>query len=247
MRPIDGMTEHAARALGLAKEEAERDGGTYFGTEHLLLGLLRTECLARRTLAVLGVTEETARAELTGVQRPVPPAGLTGTVTTERTKRVFELASGEADQLGHRAIGSVHLLLALLVEGRSVAAHVLRALGADLATVRAEVMRQLAASGDLPATERTSRPAIDPSVLEDARDLAAHEGAAVVGPDHVLMAMDGDQPFRALLPAMRDVGARLQDALDGGQAAAAAALRAELDELTARLRTAIAAWRSGRM
>lgn len=245
MDRIDRLTEHAAQVLRLAKEEAERDGGGYFGTEHLLLGLLRAPCLASRTLAALGVTEAAVRAELAGVERPSPLAGTAGIESTKRVQHVFELGSATARELGHPAVGSGHLLLALYAEGDSVAVHVLRALGAGEARVPDQVRRQLAEGGDAPATRRPSRPVVDPALLDDARDLAAHEGAPAVTADHVRMAMDPDRPLRTLARSLRDVSARVQNAIDGGDAETAVRLRAEERSLTERLDAAIAAWRAG--
>lgn len=51
---------------------------------------------------------------------------------TARAKKVLELSLREALQFGHHYIGTEHLLLGLIREGRGVAAQVLADLGADL-------------------------------------------------------------------------------------------------------------------
>ena len=69
---------------------------------------------------------------------------------TVGAKKALELALREAIHLGHRSIGTEHLLLGLVRdEGRS-AARILAARGADRERVRAEVLRQIAAGGDRP-------------------------------------------------------------------------------------------------
>jgi ATP-dependent Clp protease ATP-binding subunit ClpA len=69
---------------------------------------------------------------------------------TAGAKKALELALREAIHLGHRSIGTEHLLLGLVRdEGRS-AAKILAARGADRERVRPEVLRQIAAGGDRP-------------------------------------------------------------------------------------------------
>ena len=57
-------------------------------------------------------------------------------IPDHRVKKVIELAFEEARRMGHRAVGTEHLLLGLLIEGEGIAAHVLEDLGASLDKVR---------------------------------------------------------------------------------------------------------------
>jgi ATP-dependent Clp protease ATP-binding subunit ClpA len=68
---------------------------------------------------------------------------------TAGAKKALELALREAIHLGHRSIGTEHLLGLVRDEGRS-AARILAARGADRERVRAEVLREIAAGGDRP-------------------------------------------------------------------------------------------------
>jgi len=63
---------------------------------------------------------------------------------TPRAKKVLELSLSETKLLGHRYIGTEHVLLGLLREGEGVAAQILAALGADLDGVRERVIQLLA-------------------------------------------------------------------------------------------------------
>jgi ATP-dependent Clp protease ATP-binding subunit ClpA len=69
---------------------------------------------------------------------------------TPKSKKALELALREALHLGHRSIGTEHLLLGLVRDERCSAARILAARGADRERVRAEVLRQIAAGGDQP-------------------------------------------------------------------------------------------------
>jgi ATP-dependent Clp protease ATP-binding subunit ClpA len=65
---------------------------------------------------------------------------------TPRSKRVLELATREARNLGHDYAGTSPLLLALVRESTGVAAHILAQHGIDEATVRTTVLELLAES-----------------------------------------------------------------------------------------------------
>ncbi len=70
------FTPRAKKSLENALRESLQLGHNYIGTEHILLGLLRTEdSVAARVLAGLGVSFEAARTQVLAVlaDRPIPP------------------------------------------------------------------------------------------------------------------------------------------------------------------------------
>ena len=141
---FERFTERARRAVVLAQEEARKLDHGYIGTEHLLLGLIREgEGVAAKALESLGISLKTVREQVVARvgrgQRP--PSG--HIPFTERAKRVLELSLRESGQLGHRYIGTEHVLLAIVREGDGVAAQVLTGLGADLDRVRQQVIELL--------------------------------------------------------------------------------------------------------
>lgn len=69
---------------------------------------------------------------------------------TRGAKKALELSLREALALGHKHIGTEHLLLGLVREERSSAAKVLVARGIDAARVRTEVLAEIARGGDQP-------------------------------------------------------------------------------------------------
>ena len=116
----------------------------YIGTEHILLGLVHEgEGLAAQALVSLSISLEAVREQ---VEQIVGQGGAipTGHIPfTPRAKKVMELSLREALQLGHKHIGTEHLLLGLVREGEGVAAQVLQVLGADLDRVRRTVVELL--------------------------------------------------------------------------------------------------------
>ncbi|KPK38056.1 MAG: NDP-hexose 4-ketoreductase, partial [Omnitrophica WOR_2 bacterium SM23_29] len=148
MNMFSRFTERARKVIILAKEEAKRFNHDYIGTEHILLGLIKEgEGVAAAVLQNLGLSLEAIRLEVEKLVQPGPPTVVSGDIPfTPKAKKVIELATDEARNLGHNYIGTEHLLLGLLREGEGVASQVLSNLGLDLNRVRQEVMSLLGSS-----------------------------------------------------------------------------------------------------
>jgi ATP-dependent Clp protease ATP-binding subunit ClpC len=165
------FTERAQKVVVLSQEEARRLGHNVVGTEHILLGLVAEgEGVAARALQALGIGLEQVRVEVENVigRGDGTPVGQIG--FTPRTKRVLELAFGEARQLGHTYVGTEHILLGLIREGEGVAAQVLKNLGADQDKVRSQVIDLL--GGATPGSgKREVRGRKTPTLDQFGRDL----------------------------------------------------------------------------
>ena len=150
------FTDRAYHAVTLAEAEALGLGHNYVGTEHLLLGLLETgDGVAAKVLTRLGVSAPQARSEIEQIigRGSAPPAGQPP--FTPRSKKVLELAHGEAKRLGHHYVGTEHLLLGLVREGEGLAAQILGRLGADRAGIVEALLHVL--SGADPACREQRR------------------------------------------------------------------------------------------
>jgi ATP-dependent Clp protease ATP-binding subunit ClpA len=179
---FDRFTERAKKVMALAEEEARRFNHNYIGTEHLLLGLVgEGQGIAGRVLRDLGVDLPRVREAVIFVvahgEGPVPddPA------LAPRAQRAIDLAVEEAGALGHRFVGTEHLLLALTqtddpILARAVSTGILQGLGVDPAQVRVRVMQVLmGATG----TARTRDNVVTCRV--DDRTLAALDAMVEVG------------------------------------------------------------------
>jgi ATP-dependent Clp protease ATP-binding subunit ClpA len=137
MDRFDKFTDRAHRALTDAQREAARFHQNYIGAEHLLLGLIGVEGgVGAKALVNLGVELAKVRTAVEflighGDRPTVGEVGL-----TPAAKRVIELAIDEARSLGHRYIGTEHILLGLMREGDNIGAAVLESLGVTLALAR---------------------------------------------------------------------------------------------------------------
>ncbi len=149
---FERFTEPARQVVVMAQAQARELGHSYIGTEHLLLGLLGvTDGAAARALRSLGLSLEQARAsvvelvgqgaaEISGGQIPFTP----------RAKKVLEVALREALALGHKYIGTEHILLGLVREPQGPAIEILGVAGVTPEQIRSEVLRSLPAGEPLP-------------------------------------------------------------------------------------------------
>ena len=141
---FERFTDRARRVVVLAQEEARMLNHNYIGTEHILLGLIHEgEGVAAKALESMGISLEAVREQVEEIigQGQTAPAG--HIPFTPRARKVLELSLREALQLGHNYIGTEHILLGLIREGEGVAAQVLQKLGADLPSVRQQVIQLL--------------------------------------------------------------------------------------------------------
>jgi ATP-dependent Clp protease ATP-binding subunit ClpC len=141
---FERFTERARQVVVLAEEDARELKHNYIGTEHILLGLLRErEGVASRVLESLGISFESARAQvvrIVGSGEEVTPGQIP---FTPRAKKILELALREAQSLGHNYVGTEHILLGLVRENEGVAARILLDFDADSDKLRNEVIRML--------------------------------------------------------------------------------------------------------
>ena len=142
---FERFTERARQAVVLAQDEARSLGHDWIGVEHLLLGLLREqEGLAARSLADAGVTYDTARDRFVRSLGTAEGRSTGQIPFTPRAKQTLERALRESLQLGHRFIGTEHMLLGLLrLSDAGPVATVLYELDASPRTVAGHLMRRL--------------------------------------------------------------------------------------------------------
>jgi hypothetical protein len=133
------VTASARMAVRLGRQEARAMGADIVGSEHLLLGILRSgDNRAVRVLEELGVSLDDARAAaqttLVDGEGHAEPPGKNGISSYARA--VLEQSLREAVGRGEGYIGVEHLLLALLREDAGGAARTLHELGVDPDAVR---------------------------------------------------------------------------------------------------------------
>ena len=143
---FERYTEKARRVIFFARYEASQFGSRAIETEHLLLGLLReSPNLLSQSLDTIRtrIGEEAPIGERTPINTDLP--------FSDAAKRALNFASHDATQLGHRHIGTEHLLLGLLREKEGLAARLLAETGVRLETFR-EVIPLSAAEEPAPGS-----------------------------------------------------------------------------------------------
>lgn len=175
------FTERAQKVIFYAQEEAQKLQHGYVGTEHILLGILKEEGIARKILNDAGITAEDVRelieeyegkGDIDLYRNEIP--------LTPRTKRLLELSLLEARNLNHNYISPEHILLALIRESEGVAFTILSNLNADFDKLRKELLESLSANEQNTAGSSQGKASDQPTPTLDqfGRDLThmAREG-----------------------------------------------------------------------
>jgi hypothetical protein len=139
---FERYTEKARRVIFFARYEASQFGSPYIDSEHLLLGFLR-ESKVIRIPSSPALTADSIRQQIetrTKVREKIPTS--VDLPLSNESKRILHNASDEADRLGHKHIGTEHLLAGMLLEKDCYAAHLLSEHGVSLESVRSGIMEE---------------------------------------------------------------------------------------------------------
>jgi hypothetical protein len=144
---LDEFEPVARQALALAPEEARHFNHNFVGTEHLLLGLTRSDSrTVSNVLQKLGVSTNTLRVEIERIVSTGPMAIAAEQIPyTPRARQALQLSAEEARKLNQPHVRAEHIFLGLLREGGGVAALVLKNLGVRLEAAREEVLKEMRA------------------------------------------------------------------------------------------------------
>lgn len=126
---FERFTQETIQALFLAQNESRRLQHQYVGTEQLLVAVLTEETgIAAQVLMAAGVRLDAVRS---AIERQIGRGSGTPTEIpfTPRAKTTLSIALDQSRQLGHSYIGTEHLLLGILVEGKGLGAIILEQLG----------------------------------------------------------------------------------------------------------------------
>ena len=110
------LTVRLNKILLFARDEAERTQSTLVTSEHLLLAILRLkEGVAYDLLVQAGVDTDTAFQNINDPLMPKEPVAMIEPVKrSSQTESILRIAEGIAREYKDDAVGSVHLLLAIL-------------------------------------------------------------------------------------------------------------------------------------
>jgi hypothetical protein len=138
---FERYTEKARRVIFFARYEASEFGSPFIESEHLLLGFLREgKALSARVLSAPSFALDNIRKEIekhTTVGKKIPTS--VDLPLTKECQNILRHASGEADRLGHKHIGTEHILAGILLEQDCYAARLLNEHGVSLETVHSGI------------------------------------------------------------------------------------------------------------
>lgn len=144
-------TDKARSALLLAQKSARALHQGYVGTEHILLGLLKEGTgVAARVLMQNGVEEEKVQELMKDL---IVPPGVTAVKErdgyTPRAETILEESITQAKRFRAGAVGTEHILLAILKEGDNIAARVLNTLGIGIQKLYVDTLVAMGEDGNL--------------------------------------------------------------------------------------------------
>lgn len=144
---IDRFTEKAREAIRLAVETAGELEHGYVGTEHLLLGLIREGTgVAAMILEHHGVTEEKVLSLMERLISPAAPTRLKGELEyTPGARQTLEASYEEAVLFKAPLIGTEHILIAMIKNGKCTAARLLNTMNVNIQKLYVDL---LSAMGD---------------------------------------------------------------------------------------------------
>ena len=149
---LHNLTPKAQQVFVLAKKVVLDLKQKCLGTDHLLLGLLELrQGIAVRVLERLGLDIETVHdalkqhiaSEKNKTEGFVQGEAKEEVILTPRVRKVLTLAEQKAKELRHAYIGTEHLLLGLLAEGKGLGAKILKTLDIDPQECCQEILSEL--------------------------------------------------------------------------------------------------------
>jgi len=142
------FTKKAKEAIEAAKSHGERLGHTYIGSEHLLLGIMCTECVASKLLddkklLYTDIYDSIVRISGAGDDSPLAYCSF-----TPKCKRILESSSALATRFNGKFIGTEHILYSICDNADSVGAKILASSGINLQALKTEICSFLEIGGD---------------------------------------------------------------------------------------------------
>jgi ATP-dependent Clp protease ATP-binding subunit ClpA len=204
---FERFTDRARRVIVLAQDEARELQDVGIRPEHLLLGLLKGEGLARQALTQCGVSYESTRSRVAqSMPAKAAAAQLQKLPFRPESKKVLELSLREALRLGHNYIGTEHLLLGLI---RGAAGELSQVVDIGTSQIELRLMEQLSAASLGPPRSPALRQAMD-----RARQAA---GRGTMNTGQVVAAIVADEKSQAAkaLAALGVTAGSLEGALAG--------------------------------
>ncbi len=179
------MTKQAQQVLRQAEKMALTLEHGYVGTEHLLLGILQTECMSAEVLRRMNVTEERLLQLMAQLIAPEYTVKQEGRLQfTPKASHALDMSWEIARQAGKDAVGSDHILLALMRDEDCVAIRLLNTMETGYSRLANELAEAMGPEGTLLRTEGEEGGRVQGTSCLDhfSRDLTALAAAGGLDP-----------------------------------------------------------------
>lgn len=138
------FTKSGEKVLNIASEIASNLGHSYIGTEHILYGLaIEENGVASKVLENNNIYSSTILERIEELLGREKKENFTVLGFTPRSKRILEIAYGEAKKIKSNFIGTEHILLGILKEDDSIAIRILLDLGINIDEMYREIAKVL--------------------------------------------------------------------------------------------------------
>ncbi len=157
------FTEEARKVLVMAQEEAKKMNLSYIGTEHLLLGVVRTpQSLGGTVLKNLNVTLELIYGLIQAAgPRQEPSKEVLESGLSDLAKKVIEDSVNVAHRYKHNQVGTEHILYALVSQGETAATIILKSLNVDVKRVSKNIEKLFSSGQYNPQQQAQSNGALE--------------------------------------------------------------------------------------
>jgi hypothetical protein len=172
---FERYTESARRSIFFARYEASQYGSPRIEAEHLLLGILREDKrLAGKLFPEMGAGEAIRKEVEAQILRGQPISTSVEMPLSQHSKLVLNFAADSAEQLEHREVDTVHLILGILRVDECPAARILKSRRVTSDRIRdkieqqgsTETWRPTIITGGPPAGRRAALRAIAEKLVE---------------------------------------------------------------------------------
>jgi hypothetical protein len=134
------ISNRARKVMRIANVEAQERRHHFIETEDILIGLVKdgggvgADVLKKLNVQLHSITVEVQKHSVIGQE-----SAMRGLTPAPQAKAIIDYAIEEAQELGDHYVGTEHILVGLLRDGKGLAAQVLLNLGLQLDVVRAEI------------------------------------------------------------------------------------------------------------
>ncbi len=155
--PLNDFTKQAKQVLRYAQGLAKSDGLSAFGTEYILLGMMREKNgMAGQILRSQPINEKLIRRMINELTLPVSLREDTRPEMMPEAEAVIARAGEIAEQFGSALIGTEHLLLAMLEDQDCAASQILAILGLNASYICSDIMTAMGKSPEYAKVKRNA-------------------------------------------------------------------------------------------